>query len=283
MCPEYGRKEQTVEATSQLIASANGLESGAIDFFQLPSERRVSQIKSDKHNPTGMVMAVALFHQEEESSPKLVLVSGYEDGRVLVHIHHGVLTDPAEARRWQTTMSCKAHTQPVLSLDILPLRTHFLSSSADATIAKFSLLSLSARATIEEQPEKTANTKHAGQQGLSIRSDGKIFATAGWDGRVRVYSCKTVKELAVLKWHKVGIYSIAIADVDVGSRDDTRPNDSSKHGVSSGTKLPTTSNEITKNMNALDLIKQRREKKARHTHWLAAGGKDGKISLWDIY
>ena len=34
---------------------------------------------------------------------------------------------------------------------------------------------------------------------------------------------------------------------------------------------------------ALEVIKHQRIIKAQRTHWLAAGGKDGKISLWDIY
>ena len=30
-------------------------------------------------------------------------------------------------------------------------------------------------------------------------------------------------------------------------------------------------------------VQQRRDEKARTTHWLAIGAKDGKVSLWDIY
>ena len=30
-------------------------------------------------------------------------------------------------------------------------------------------------------------------------------------------------------------------------------------------------------------VKERRIKMAKETHWLAAGSKDGRISLWDIY
>jgi len=30
-------------------------------------------------------------------------------------------------------------------------------------------------------------------------------------------------------------------------------------------------------------VKEERDRKAKTTHWLAAGSKDGKISLWDIY
>merc|ERR1711939_357892 len=88
----------------------------------------------------------------------------------------------------------------------------FLTSSADAKIVRTAFNPTTTDAS--NASRKSIDTKHAGQQGLSIRSDGRIFATAGWDARVRVYSAKTLKELAVLKWHKEGCYSTAFADVD---------------------------------------------------------------------
>ena len=46
-----------------------------------------------------------------------------------------------------------------------------------------------------------------------MRSDGNIFATAGWDSRVRIYSTKTMKEVACLKWHKKGVYATVFAEI----------------------------------------------------------------------
>jgi WD40 repeat protein len=248
------------------MATPNGLDPGGIDIFQLPSEHRVSQIHSDQAEvTTGMVMAVNLFHNTDS----LVLISGYEDGRVMVHRHRGEMGLDGH---WELITTIKSHTQPVLSLDVLPSKQHFIASGADATVARFSL-------TLAGSPrgaklEKAVNTKHAGQQGLTVRSDGKIFATAGWDCRVRVYATKTLKELAVLKWHKVGCYTTAFANITP----------TSTSASASGTGAPANmSDEIVSSHTALDLIKRQREDKAQSTHWLAAGGKDGKISLWDIY
>ena len=284
MCEESFSEAPLQDTASQLIVLPNGLDAGGIDIFQLPSEKRISQLKSDKDSPTGMVMAVSIFHQQIESSSRLVLASGYEDGRVMVHVHQGDLINPSSGSRWHRLVSSRPHTQPILSLELFPSFAHFLTSSADANIVKFPLSNLSDTSSPEMQPEKSINTRHAGQQGLSVRSDGKIFATAGWDGRVRVYSCQSLKELAVLKWHKVGVYATAFANVTdektEGTRDETsvRPRESS----SDPDPVPE-STQIIKATNALDLIKKQREEKARWTHWLAAGGKDGKISLWDIY
>ncbi len=114
-------------------------------------------------------------------------------------------------------------------------------------------------------PLKTTQTKHAGQQGLTIRNDGKIFATAGWDCRVRVYSTKSLKELAVLKWHQEGCYAVAFADV--GERAEGRSDEDQALTQTTGTMT----------------VKEERIWKAKTAHWLAAGSKDGKVSLWDIY
>jgi hypothetical protein len=46
-----------------------------------------------------------------------------------------------------------------------------------------------------------------------VRSDGRILATGGWDTRIRIYSAKTLKEVAVLKWHKEGVYAVDFAKV----------------------------------------------------------------------
>ncbi|OAG44828.1 hypothetical protein AYO21_00790 [Fonsecaea monophora] len=296
MCHQDPRHPASEEPAPQLIASPNGLDSGGIDIFQLPSERRVSQIRSDTGSPAGMVMAVCLFHQTTGPDSRLVLISGYEDGRIAIHTHQGNMGDPDGPPGWQKLTSCdRAHTQPILSLATLPSdsRTHFFTSGADSLISKFCLPSSLADMHAQDlQSEKCINTKHSGQQGLSVRSDGKIFATAGWDGRVRVYSCKTMKELAVLKWHKVGCYSTAFAVIDPvitreagGDGGNVLSITASPASMGDGAMLSTytAAKDLTKRMSALDTIKQQREEKARRTHWLAAGGKDGKISLWDIY
>lgn len=126
---------------------------------------------------------------------------------------------------------------------------------------------------------KVIDTKHAGQQGLRVRSDGRIFATAGWDSRIRVYSTKTMHEVAVLKWHSVGCFAVAFADVNVtspglGSAEGPRPDPDDEDDPSEKRLVH----------RVLDLtVKDRRINQARKAHWLAAGSKDGKVSLWDVF
>jgi WD40 repeat protein len=172
---------------------------------------------------------------------------------------------------WTVTYTSHPHLQPILSLSVVPLantlQPFYLTSSADANITKHDIPTDAIGTISLSQPAKTINTKHSGQQGLQIRNDGKIFATAGWDSKVRVYATKSLKELAVLKWHKEGCYAVAFADVKsattAGNEED---NESS---VEVATKALTVAEE--------------RQQKAENTHWLAVGSKDGKVSLWDIY
>ncbi|KAK2766818.1 ASTRA complex subunit [Arachnomyces sp. PD_36] len=276
------------------LAVPNAMDSGAIDIFYLPAEKRVCTLKSDTSLNTGMLMAVGVFFA---LNGDLYLVSGYEDGHVMVHLRRGpILVQDLDygpganpAWNWERIYAYRAHSQPVLSLDIPSIspRTHFYSSSADAAITKHpipdaprSLLGGALKAE-SSSPLKSINTKHAGQQDLRIRSDGKIFATAGWDSKVRVYSSKTMKELAVLKWHKDGCYAVGFARLDL----DTSQSQPVTKSATDPEDPGAASKEIiiTEGIGSLAAVQQQRSRKAQNTHWLAAGSKDGKISLWDIY
>lgn len=164
---------------------------------------------------------------------------------------------------------------------ILPSKDCYVTSAADAIIAKHPLPAVQGIWKTDLKPFKIVHTKHSGQQGLQVRSDAKIFATAGWDARVRVYSAKTMKELAVLKWHKVGCYATAFAEIVdpelVKTADDFPKEDEDEDEARENHST------IAKQSTAITTVQQRRDDKAQSTHWLAAGSKDGKVSIWDIY
>jgi WD40 repeat protein len=252
-----------------ILAVSNALDSGAIDFFHLPSERRVCTLPADKEVKTGMVMALSL--RKHPFNGSLIVVSGYESGHAMVHVQQ-VSKEPDQPCLFRKVLARHPHSQPLLSLDISPTSDLFFTSSADAIIAKFVVSADGSTSDVVDKSNKIINTKHAGQQGLKVRSDGKIFATAGWDARIRVYSAKAMRELAVLKWHKEGCYAVSFATIH-------------PEHVRGNTELGSTIRELDASLqsSALDAIKDQRNAKAKNTHWLAAGGKDGKISLWDIY
>ncbi|KAL4794551.1 WD40-repeat-containing domain protein [Aspergillus venezuelensis] len=275
--------------TTSLIAVPNALDSGAIDLFHLPSERRICTIPTDPSVKTGMVMAAQLIRTS--SSKDLRVAAAFEDGHVMVFGCRGIfqsptksLVDSSRSWKWEQLYLSRPHFQPVLSLDLVPSGEYFLTSSADAILAKHAVPESSFDA--RDTPIKSVNTKHAGQQGLRVRTDGKIFATAGWDSRVRVYSCKSLKELAVLKWHKAGCYAVAFADV-AGSTDTATSTGPSEKSLQNPANFEETVPEqgLTRQNSTYTLAQahHQRSLKVQNTHWLVAGSKDGKISLWDIY
>ncbi|KAK3358304.1 hypothetical protein B0T24DRAFT_644704, partial [Lasiosphaeria ovina] len=272
-----------------LIAVPNTLASEAIDIFHLPSQSRLHTVRLGDKN--GMVMALALYSRA----------------------------------RYQA----KSHSQPVLSLDISPGRDYFLTSSADSVIAKTSTTgpnsgwprhSSSSSSKQQRSSLGSASTGSSGRSGARRRRhygpaptntglccgyaakgvQHQALGPAEFEGAIRVYSAKTLKELAVLKWHQTGCYAAAFAEIEPGAgggdgdeeaeitetptppRATANPDNSSGEvqtqvqggGRSSGTLVP--------KLVALT-VRDKRIRQAKTAHWLAAGSKDGKVSLWDIF
>jgi ASTRA-associated protein 1 len=318
--------EKTADPSSELLlAVPNTLASEAVDIYHLPSQARIHTVRLGQDN--GMAMALALVWL----SDVLTLVVGYENGLAVV-----AQLDPIGDGSWAIIYRNNSHSQPILSLDVAPDREYFLTTGADAIIAKHPLLpqaplvpdsardasetvsppvfskdmplrgedagpgtekkqpgsalsvSLGSHKSagrpvslkepkIKTQPVKVIDTKHSGQQGLRIRSDGRVFATAGWDSKTRVYSAKSMREVAVLKWHSVGCFAVAFADLTVHEPNDnvTTPTMPAHEDAASTTRAAPRLLKLT--------VKERRLKQATNAHWLATGSKDGKVSLWDVF
>ncbi|KAH7035801.1 WD40-repeat-containing domain protein [Microdochium trichocladiopsis] len=300
-----------------LVAVPNTLASESIDIYHLPSQTRQHTVHTtgQSQQKTGMAMALALLRR----ASVLLLVVGYENGVVVVaqqsyqgswdvtyrsqlHTQPVLSLDVSPAQDYFLTSGADAliikhpipgfiaspgkdevTLGPELNGNVATEHQHS-NDTPTAPRSGVSLLS-SALAGEARSPRpipiaqrevvttslKVINTKHSGQQSLHIRSDGKIFATAGWDSKVRVYSCKTMAELAVLKWHEAGCYATAFADL--GGPQVGGPASQDQSALASAQHL--SSKDLS--------VKGRRIRQAKETHWLAAGSKDGKVSLWDIY
>ncbi|ATZ55794.1 hypothetical protein BCIN_12g03540 [Botrytis cinerea B05.10] len=271
-----------------LLAVPNTLTSESIDIFHVPTLHRLHNIPSPGPEKPGMIMCLSLFFHPITKC--LTVLSGYEDGSVSVFSFTSSISasssfpssaPSSRAPQWNIVYHSKSHIQPILSLslDPSPDRKFFLTSGADdriikylipATTTPFSPSTSNSKSIISSAKDepKMLKTAHAGQQSIEMRNDGKIAVTAGWDGRARVYGVAKMRELAVLKWHKDGCFAIAVADVLQGE------------GVGSGGDEK--GNELVGRLGQLD-VKRERLRKARETHWVAVGGKDGKVSLWDVY
>jgi hypothetical protein len=138
--------------------------------------------------------------------------------------------------------------------------------------------------------------------------------------RIRLFSSKTLKPLAVLKYHREGLYCLGFADIkeqQVNQQQDAVPSlsASSDDSVVAASTLnapgttTSTTDAITKGEND-DSIGDRRDDESSEEnesesdddsddseledaladrqrwsmrHWIAVGGKEQRISLWDIY
>jgi hypothetical protein len=268
----------STNSAEPILVAVPGLQEGFVNIIQLPSEERVHTVPPAKEAKGGMVMALRIFYH----NGVLHLITGHESGVTTLQ----TFSD----ERWTALYTSEAHTQPILSLDTLPSLETWYSSGADSIIAMHSVQTPVSSKNAQQIHSPSSNgetkivqTKHSGQQSLTIRSDGKIFATAGWDARIRVYSTKSMKEVAVLKWHKEGCYAVAFAETLSEALPINAEGAGESSRVQSSDMALTKTNDGGAVSTATRTVKQRREDKARETHWLAAGSKDGKISLWEIY
>ncbi|KAI9894623.1 MAG: Guanine nucleotide binding protein (G protein), beta polypeptide 1-like [Vezdaea aestivalis] len=248
------------------IAVPSGIDPEAVSVITYPTPTRPMTIKPPAASKKGMVMAVTLF----KSSMTLYLAAAYESGSIVL-FHTPSLAFLSEI---------SIHSQPPLSILFNPSTTTLHTSAADSLLTTTSLPS----------PPGThlkpvlVDTKHAGQDSLRLRSDRKLLATAGWDGMARVYDAETLAELAVLKWHKGGVRSLAFAEVM--GEDEVRAGVASVNRIAfgegdqeKGTEVVEKKSQIGRRMVGIE----DRQMKTYVKHWIAVGGKDGKISLWDIY
>ncbi|KAH6889189.1 WD40-repeat-containing domain protein [Thelonectria olida] len=313
-------------ASKILIAVPNTLQSEAIDIYSLPDQNRIHTIRPGTKN--GMAMCLSLLHYKDA----LTLIATFENGYASVHRldpdSNWITTYRSQAhsqpilsldvdpeRRFFLTSSADSliakhpiptDRQEIISVPASNARVVEIEEDEEDPPKPQSLLSAALKSSstssrpatspaLQEwkDPLKVINTKHSGQQSLRIRSDGRIFATAGWDSKVRVYSAKTMKELAVLKWHQVGCYAVAFSDLTASSAlsesesephptqtQDTTPSDPSQSSERPQAVISGDARTLVKTTTS---VKDRRIAQAKSTHWLAAGAKDGKISLWDIY
>lgn len=225
------------------------------------------------------------------SLSSLQLLVGYESGHTAVFTL-SKLSPPT----WSITYLSCPHTQPVLSLAAAPSLSSYYTTSADAVLAAHPLTPSSpptpSSATPQRTPTalplsaplKTSNTAHAGQQSAAVRSDAKVIATAGWDARVRVYAARSLRELAVLKWHREGVYAVDFADVGPAVERTRAEVAESESGEAMWRKEQAVV-DVRRDVGTGEWegAAERRERVARTTHWLAAGAKDGNVSLWEIY
>lgn len=127
-----------------------------------------------------------LLHAVQGST--LHAVAGYEDGSV-------ALWDVRRPN--QPLASAKLHSEAIMCVAVAPDCTSGFSGSADKHVSAFKL----SIPRGQLRPSVQAALLEPGVADVAVRGDGRIVASAGWDGRVRVWHARKWLPLAVLRWH----------------------------------------------------------------------------------
>ncbi|CAB4002349.1 guanine nucleotide-binding subunit beta 1 [Paramuricea clavata] len=184
-----------------------------IDIMCLKTKKIIRKLTPESSKSFGMCMCLKSIETE-----KKYLVAGYESGDI-------ILWDLQSSN--MVSKLC-VHKEPVMCVDIDPKSNRGISGSAEEKVTVFKLT-----AERRLEVEKTVQIKNCGISEVKIRGDCKIFATAGWDHKLRIFSWKSLKPLAILNYHTQSVDAVAFSNCQ--------------------------------------------------EQLLAAGSKDGRISLWSLY
>ncbi|KAI1797265.1 WD-40 repeat-containing protein [Ganoderma leucocontextum] len=271
--PEDARTEDR----RALIAVPNLVESAHADVWTLPGKQRLHAAIGkagqeqaafdgrDVRNPVGIIMSMHLStapHPHAAGRTRLRLLCGYENGSVTMREHSDGKETSIEGRGWAVLWSVRLHVESVMAMTVSRDGAFALSVSADHLVGRYNLAEA-------EKPESLASactmhrTKHPGNGSVSIRDDGRVCAVGGWDGRVRLYSTKTLKSLGSLVYHKKNCQSVAFARSQSEAR-------------SPGAAMDTEGGEEE---DEDDICKAEKEERAR---WLVSGGQDSRVVVWSL-
>ncbi|CAM9870240.1 unnamed protein product [Ectocarpus fasciculatus] len=152
----------------------------------------------------GMVMCVRLLGESPSCASPFAVV-GHDAGHLCVYDLRATSAEPL--------LESRLHKAPLLCVDVGSSCKQGVSGSADESINVFRLSTRKAssggRLCGSCEVVKTFHLEHPGMSCVEIRRDQKMFVSGGWDHRVRAFSWKTPRPLAVLRSHEKNVHTVA--------------------------------------------------------------------------
>lgn len=126
-------------------------------------------------------------------APRIHLAAGYEDGSLVVW-------DLAAPRGAPPLAQRQLCSEPITALAVDSGGAGGACGSAEAAVVAFRLGHAAGKVSARYEIE----LRQQGIGDVAVRPDRRLLATAGWDGRVRLYSYKSGRQLAILKVGRLG-------------------------------------------------------------------------------
>ncbi|KAH9960925.1 WD-40 repeat-containing protein [Russula dissimulans] len=287
--PSVTTEPRALVAVPNLVDSSLASENSLLaDVWALPSKERIhaaigkgrldapTMVGSDGRgvkNPTGIVMSMHLLPAPggatRMAERALSLIASYENGSVKLWRYRNIEKERSiEGVGWECLWSSKLHVESVMATAVSPDHSIALSVSADHLVGRYDLKTAADPILNTESVGTVYRTKHPGNSTIAFREDGRVCAIGGWDGRVRLFSTKSLKPLGTLVYHKVAVQTLTFARAWPPVAPHHHRGDLPTGGTSEDADTD------TDEMSA--------EEKARRSRWLVSGGKDGRVAVWAL-
>ncbi|XP_066144413.1 guanine nucleotide-binding protein subunit beta-like protein 1 [Euwallacea fornicatus] len=182
----YGGFCKSILVNNQLVLSQ---EAGRLDTIDLETFKTVRQFVPDRTDKVGNPMCLEFF----EIRGTLYLFAGYECGLLIVF-------DYVTAKKCCQLKFKEFITS--ITFDPGTLRGVVANSSDTLQIFRFEL------DTLKFVIQAELAMSNSGCQVVKFRPDHKLLLAGGWDGRLRVYSWRTLRTLVILREHKKQVSDI---------------------------------------------------------------------------
>lgn len=190
--------------SSPLIALPSQVTS-QVNIYELGMQTLVQTLSPCPNNNLGMCMTMCSVSNSTGNASSLLV--GYENGSIK-------LWDVMSGKELH---EMKTHSETLMAMSYSSSCNKGLSASVNDELVAWAILP-----DLKLQTLSKVQTTNAGFNSILIRPDDKIFATAGWDYNVRIFSLKKFKPLAVLSYHRGSMMSLAFSQnhfLAAGSKD----------------------------------------------------------------